>query len=107
MRAGMPLDQFHENMATIIRGVNNTCDPVTVLTTVYYMAGYRGWPPINKGSIELTLKYNDCIRSLAAEFDCILADVWAAAECGVDWRNFAPGCAAWTWSFFCESTGRR
>ena len=57
---------------------------MTVLTTVYYMTAYRGWPPINKGSIELTLRYNDCIRSLAAEFDCILADMWSA-EGGADW----------------------
>jgi lysophospholipase L1-like esterase len=84
MRAAMPLDQFREDMATIILDVKKACDPVTVLTTVYYMTGYRSWPPINKGSIELTLNYNECIRSLAAEFDCILADVWSA-EGGSDW----------------------
>ena len=84
MRAAMPLERFREDMATIIRDVKNACNPVTVLTTVYYMTGYRSWPPINKGSIELTLKYNDCIRSLAQEFDCIVADVWSA-EGGADW----------------------
>jgi lysophospholipase L1-like esterase len=84
MRAGMPLELFREDMATIIRDVKNACAPVMVLTTVYYMTGYRSWPPINKGSIELTLKYNDCIRSLAQEFDCIVADVWSA-ELGADW----------------------
>jgi lysophospholipase L1-like esterase len=84
MRAAMPLADFREDMATIIRDVKKACDPVTVLTTVYYMTAYAGWTPINKGSVELTLKYNDCIRSLAAEFDCILADVWAA-EGGADW----------------------
>ncbi len=84
MRAAMPIDHFREDMATIIRDVKKACNPVTVLTTVYYMTGYRSWPPINKGSIELTLQYNDCIRSLAAEFDCILADVWSA-EGGADW----------------------
>ncbi|HXX24784.1 MAG TPA: SGNH/GDSL hydrolase family protein [Terriglobia bacterium] len=84
MRAGMPLEHFRADMATIIRDVKNACDPVTVLTTVYYMTGYRSWPPINKGSIELTLKYNECIRSLAGEFDCIVADLWSA-EGGADW----------------------
>ncbi len=84
MRAGMPLDVFREDMSTIIRDVQNACAPVTVLTTVYYMTGYRSWPPINKGSVELTLKYNECIRSLASEFDCIVADVWSA-EGGADW----------------------
>jgi lysophospholipase L1-like esterase len=84
MRAGMPLELFREDMATIIRDVKSACAPVTVLATVYYMTGYRSWPPINKGSIDLTLKYNECIRSLASQFDCIVADVWSA-EGGADW----------------------
>ncbi|HZP02090.1 MAG TPA: GDSL-type esterase/lipase family protein [Terriglobia bacterium] len=84
MRAAMPIKDFREDMATIIRDVQQACHPVTVLTTVYYMTGYRSWPPYNQGSIELTLKYNECIRSLAEEFDCILADVWAA-EGLADW----------------------
>jgi lysophospholipase L1-like esterase len=84
MRAGMSLELFREDMSTIIRDVKTACDSVTVLATVYYMTGYRSWPPINKGSIELTLKYNECIRSLASEFDCIVADVWSA-EGGANW----------------------
>ena len=84
MRAGMSVELFREDMSTIIRDVKNASAPVTVLTTVYYMTGYRSWPPINKGSVELTLKYNECVRSLASEFDCIIADVWSA-EGGADW----------------------
>ncbi|NUM55760.1 MAG: hypothetical protein HUU46_19130 [Candidatus Hydrogenedentes bacterium] len=84
MRAGMPIDEFREDMARIIGGVKAACDPVIVLTTVYYMTGWRSYPPYDKGSVEVTLAYNDCIRSLAAEFDCILADVWEA-EGGADW----------------------
>jgi hypothetical protein len=80
----MPLKDFREDMVTIIREVKKACNPVTVLSTVYYMTGYGSWPPINKGSIELTLKYNECIRGLAAEFDCILADAWSS-EGGADW----------------------
>jgi lysophospholipase L1-like esterase len=84
MRAAMPLDDFREDMATIIRDVQKACSPVTVLTTIYYMTGWRSFPPYDKGSIELTMRYNDGIRGLAAEFDCILADVWGA-EGGADW----------------------
>ena len=84
MRAGMPLTDFREDMATIIRDVQKACSPVTVLTTVYYMTGWKSWPPYDKGSVELTHRYNDCIRGLAAEFDCILADVWAS-EGLADW----------------------
>jgi lysophospholipase L1-like esterase len=84
MRAGMPLTDFREDMATIIRDVQKACSPVTVLTTVYYMTGYKSWAPYNRGSVELTRRYNDCILGLAAEFDCILADVWAS-EGLADW----------------------
>jgi len=84
MRGGMAIQDFREDMATIIRDVKQACNPVTVLTTVYYMTGYGSWPPINKGSISLTLKYNECIHGLATELDCILADVWSG-EGGADW----------------------
>lgn len=77
MRAAMPLTEFRSDMATIISDVQKACAPTTVLTTVYYMTGWRSYPPYDKGSVELTRRYNDCIRGLAAEFDCILADIWA------------------------------
>ena len=84
MRAAMPLSDFRAGMATIIGDVQKACSPVTVLTTVYYMTGWRSYPPYDKGSVELTRRYNDCIRGLAAEFDCILADIWAG-EGMADW----------------------
>jgi len=84
MRAAMPLSDFRADMATIIGDVQKACSPVTLLTTVYYMTGWKSYPPYDKGSVELTLRYNDCIRGLAAEFDCILVDVWAA-EGLADW----------------------
>ncbi|MCC6489564.1 MAG: SGNH/GDSL hydrolase family protein, partial [Candidatus Hydrogenedentes bacterium] len=84
MRAGMPITDFREDMATIIRDVKAACDPVIVLTTVYYMTGWKSYPPYDKGSVEVTQQYNECIRGLAAEFDCIVADVWSA-EGGADW----------------------
>jgi lysophospholipase L1-like esterase len=90
MRAAMPLSDFREDMATIIRDVQHACAPVTVLTTVYYMTGWKSWPPYDKGSVELTLRYNDCIRGLAAEYICILADVWSA-EGGADWMIHYDG----------------
>jgi len=84
MRAAMPVEDFRDDMATIIRDVKKACEPLTLLTTVYYMTGWRSFPPCDKGSVGLTKRYNDCIRGLAAEFDCILADVWGA-EGGADW----------------------
>ncbi len=90
MRAGMPLPDFTEDMATIIRDVQKACSPVTVLTTVYHMTGFRSWPPIDKGSEALTLRYNEAIKGLAAQYDCILADVWSAERLA-DWLMFYDG----------------
>jgi lysophospholipase L1-like esterase len=84
MRAAMPLGDFRADMATVIGDVQKACAPVTVLTTVYYMTAWRSYAPEDKGSVELTRRYNDCLRGLAAEFDCILADVWSA-EGMADW----------------------
>lgn len=84
MRAAMPIADFREDMATIIRDVKQASDPMIVLTTIYYMTGWKSYPPYDKGSVELTLKYNECIRGLAREFDCVLADPWSA-EGGADW----------------------
>lgn len=84
MRAAMPLTDFRADMATIISDVRKACAPTTVLTTVYYMTGWKSYPPYDQGSVELTRRYNDCIRGLAAEFDCILADIWAG-EGMADW----------------------
>ncbi|MFN8006370.1 MAG: SGNH/GDSL hydrolase family protein [Terriglobia bacterium] len=84
MRAGMPIPEFREDMATIIRDVQKACHPVTMLVNVYYITGYRSWSPLDKGSIERSLAFNDCIRGLAQEYTCILADVWDS-EKGTDW----------------------
>lgn len=84
MRAAMSVEDFRDDMATIIRDVRKACAPLTVLTTVYYMTGWWSFPPYDKGSVRLALRYNDCIRGLASEFDCILADVWGA-EGAADW----------------------
>ena len=84
MRAAMPLSDFRADMAKIIDDVQKSCSPVTLLTTVYYMTGWRSFPPYDQGSIDRTRRYNDCIRGLAAEYDCILADVWQG-EGQADW----------------------
>jgi lysophospholipase L1-like esterase len=90
MRAAMPLEDFAEDMATILRDVKAACDPMIVLTTIYYMTGWRSFAPYDKGSVELTERYNAQIRKLAEQFDCVLADVWSA-EGGADWLIHPDG----------------
>ena len=84
MRAGMPPEDFRQDMRRIITDVQKACAPNTVLTTVYYMTAYDWYPPYNVGGITATEVYNLVIRQLAEECGCILADVWAA-EGQADW----------------------
>jgi len=84
MRAAMPIDEFIEDMRTIIADVRVACNPLTVLTTIYYMTGWKSWPPYDKGSVKLTEAYNRRIRKLADDEGCLVADVWQA-EGKADW----------------------
>jgi lysophospholipase L1-like esterase len=84
MRAGMPVRHFREDMATIVRDVRRASNPMTVLTTVVYMTGWKSWPPYDKGNVALALEYNAAIRRLAAQHDCAVADLWQATA-GADW----------------------
>lgn len=71
MRAGMPLGDFIEDMRTIITHVRAACNPVILLTTIYYMTGWKSFPPFDRGSMELTETYNAAIASLAQELGCL------------------------------------
>ena len=90
MRAAMPLGEFLKDMRTMIRNVRKACDPLMVLTTVYYMTGWKSYSPFDRGSIELTEAYNDGIRGLARKEGCVLADVWDA-EGRADWLIHPDG----------------
>ena len=84
MRAGMPTEDFREDMKQIIVDVKDSCNPVIVLTTVYHMTAYDWYPPYNIGSPATTEVFNLVIRQLAEEHGCILADIWDA-EGQADW----------------------
>ena len=84
MRSGMPLQDFLTDLESIVLKVRRHCNPVIVLTTVYYMTRYDLYPPYDRGSVRDTELYNRGIRELAAKCDCILADIWEA-EGQADW----------------------
>lgn len=90
MRAGLDLECFRADMQTILSDVAEACHPVTVLTTVYHMTGYRSYPPFDRGGVEQTRLYNEVIRQLAEANDCLLADVWQA-ENAADWQIHPDG----------------
>ena len=76
MRAGMDVEDFREDMQTIIDDVKEACAPVVVLTTVYHMTAFRSYAPFDKGSVNRTRIYNEAIRQLTCDNDCLFADVW-------------------------------
>lgn len=90
MRADMPIGDFTEDMQTIIGDVKTTCNPLIVLTTVYHMTGFGSFAPYDKGSINKTRLYNEAIRRLAENNDCLLADVWAGQGLA-DWLIHPDG----------------
>jgi lysophospholipase L1-like esterase len=90
MRVGMEPENFREDMQQIISDVNAACHPLTVLTTVYHITRYHSRAPFDRGSPELTVRYNDVIRQLAEANGCILADVYDA-EGQADWLIHPDG----------------
>jgi len=78
MRAGMPPEDFGQDMTKIIVDVQAARGPVVVLTTVYRMTLYDLYPPFNLASRDTVEVYNLVIRQLAEAHGCILADIWAA-----------------------------
>jgi len=93
MRAGMPVNNFTQDMQTIIEDVKAACDPVIILTTVYHMTGFKSYAPYDKGGIRQTCRYNNAIHQLAKENDCLLADVWEGLGLA-DWLINPDGCHA-------------
>ncbi len=90
MRAGMDVEDFREDMQTVIGDIKEACAPVIVLTTVYHMTAFRSYAPFDKGSVNRTRIYNEAIRQLACDNDCLLADVWEG-EGLADWLIHPDG----------------
>jgi lysophospholipase L1-like esterase len=90
MRAGMRIEEFTEDLQTIVQEVQAACHPVTVLTTVYHMTRFEWYPPFDKGGRELTLSYNKAIAKVARETHSLLADVWSAED-EADWLIHQDG----------------
>ena len=89
MRAGMPPEQFREDMARIITDVKAACDPVIVLTTVYHMTAYDWYPPFDVGSVAATRKAG---RSTS----------WTVLSLLLRTRRVPGG--TWSWALACRST---
>ena len=84
MRGGMAIKDFRDDMATIIRDVKKACDPLTVLTTIYYMTGYGSGHPSTKEVSPSPSNTTNAFAVSPRSSIGILADVWQA-EGGANW----------------------
>lgn len=78
MRAGMAPAAFRAEMEALFGCVRAALNPMIVLANVYHVSAYGHYPPFDRGSVEATARYNEVLAEVAAEHDCVYADVYAA-----------------------------
>lgn len=77
-RGGTPIDLFCDEMRDIICRVRKAINPLVVLLGPYYMTDFTLGVGFDHGSLALFYQYNDAIRNVASESDCLFVDLLAA-----------------------------
>ena len=78
-RGGTPLDLFTHEMHSLINRVRSSVQPLIVLLGPYYMTGFDQFGPNwNKASLQLFYQFNAATSKVAAEADCLFADLLSA-----------------------------
>jgi len=84
-RGGTPIDLFCGELERIIARVRERIQPLIVLLGPYYMTDFTlGAPHWTHGSLDLFHRYNEAIRRVADERDCLFVDLLAAYG-NADW----------------------
>jgi lysophospholipase L1-like esterase len=78
MRSGIDPDVFAEEMAVILERLQRSLSALVVVANMYYLRGFRYFPPFDRGSVAAALQLNDVLRELAAKMSCVYADIWNA-----------------------------
>lgn len=84
MRAGMNISDFESEIMEIINRIRASLPARIVVVNVYHMSSYIYYPPFDKGSVEKTIEYNQMLKHIADDNNCVYADVWSA-EGRRDW----------------------
>ena len=80
-RGGTPLDLFVREMQTLIDRVRASIQPLIVLLGPYYMTGFdRFGPNWNKATLQLFYRFNEATCKVAADKDCLFADLLSAYD---------------------------
>jgi lysophospholipase L1-like esterase len=78
-RGGTPVDLFCDEMKDLIRRVRARIQPLIVLLGPYYMTDFTvGGPVWSQANLEVFRQYNEAIRRVAAECDCLFVDLLSA-----------------------------
>ena len=93
-RSGTPIDLFCSEMKDIIRRVREQIQPLIVLLGPYYMNDFKlGDPQWSHGNLELFGQYNDAIRNVAEQCDCLFVNLLESYR-QADWLIHYDGCHA-------------
>lgn len=93
-RGGTPVDLFCSEMKDIINRIRAEIQPLIVLLGPYYMNGFNmHGPEWGYANIDVLYKYNDAIKQLAEEADCLFVDLLGAYR-EADWLVHHDGCHA-------------
>ncbi|MCX7392661.1 MAG: SGNH/GDSL hydrolase family protein [Planctomycetales bacterium] len=93
-RGGTPLELFREEMKSLLDQVRQKIQPLIVLPGPYYMVGFERYGPhFNHATLEIFHQFNDAIRSIAAEKDCLFVDLLSAYG-NANWLIHNDGCHA-------------
>ena len=93
-RGGTPVELFCAEMVDIVRRVRQKLQPLIVLPGPYYMTDFTvGGEPWSHANLEIFHQYNDAIRQVAEQNECLFVDLLAAYQ-GADWLVHYDGCHA-------------
>ncbi len=93
-RGGTPIDLFCGEMESIIHRVRKKIQPLIVLLGPYYMHNFTlGAPTYGHGDLDVFSQYNDAIRAVAENSDCLFVDLLASYR-EADWLIHFDGCHA-------------
>ena len=84
-RGGTPLELFCREMKEMIRRIREKIKPLIVLLGPYYMNDFTvGGQEWSHANLEIFHQYNDAIRRVAKECDCLFVDLLASYR-EADW----------------------
>jgi len=98
LRSGTPLQAFQKDLQTVLTDLQKETNSLIVLLTTYFVPGkgFRNqtggtitgevW---NRGTPELQHSYNQVLKNLAHNNDCLLADVYQIQQ-DADWTFCSP-----------------